>query len=134
MNPCTYTFTSCPGIKCSGNDPQHFSWSSTLLLWVREGLIFFNDICHQVPDHWPPLPPLIGLIPVHFFTPLFSFAIESYLYETDSHLVPVKNIISPPIIGSKLTTTSIFSYIHGHLNYYMYMLYTYSSSGDHYII
>ena len=28
-------------------------------------------------------PPLNGKISRHFFTPLFSFAIESYIYETD---------------------------------------------------
>ena len=31
-----------------------------------------------------PLPtPLMALISIHFFTPLFYFAIESYIYETD---------------------------------------------------
>ena len=28
-------------------------------------------------------PPLMDIISRHFFTPLFSFAIESYIYETD---------------------------------------------------
>ena len=28
-------------------------------------------------------PPLMAQISRHFFTPLFSFAIESYIYETD---------------------------------------------------
>ena len=31
----------------------------------------------------PPPPPLMAQISRHFFTPLFSFAIESYIYETD---------------------------------------------------
>ena len=31
----------------------------------------------------PPSPPLMAQISRHFFTPLFSFAIESYIYETD---------------------------------------------------
>ena len=26
--------------------------------------------------------PLMAIISIHFFTPLFSFAIESYIYET----------------------------------------------------
>ena len=30
-----------------------------------------------------PPPPLMAQISRHFFTPLFSFAIESYIYETD---------------------------------------------------
>ena len=30
-----------------------------------------------------PHPPLMAQISRHFFTPLFSFAIESYIYETD---------------------------------------------------
>ena len=31
----------------------------------------------------PTPPPLMAQISRHFFTPLFSFAIESYIYETD---------------------------------------------------
>ena len=36
-------------------------------------------------------PPLMALISIHFFTPLFSFAIESYLYETDFTPGPSQN-------------------------------------------
>ena len=38
-------------------------------------------------------PPLMELISIHFFNPLFSFAIESYLMKRILHLVSVKVII-----------------------------------------
>ena len=38
-----------------------------------------------------PPPPLMAQISRHFFTPLFSFAIESYLYETDLTTGPSQN-------------------------------------------
>ena len=37
----------------------------------------------------PPSPPLIALVSIHFFTPYFSFAIESYIYATDCTLGPL---------------------------------------------
>ena len=39
----------------------------------------------------PPPPPLMALISIHFFTPLFYFAIESFLYETDFTPGPSQN-------------------------------------------
>ena len=52
----------------------------------------------------PPPPPLMTQISRHFFTPLFSFAIESYIYETDFTLGLIKiSLLSPLMIGSKLS-------------------------------
>ena len=51
--------------KCANNQNGNLRWH--LPLGVRP----------------PPPPPLMAQISRHFFTPLFSFAIESYLYETD---------------------------------------------------
>ena len=56
----------CPIInlgKCANNQNGNLRWH--LPLGVR------------------PPPPLMAQISRHFFTPLFSFAIESYIYETD---------------------------------------------------
>ena len=74
-------------------------------------------------------PPLNGTNSHPFFTPLFSFEIESLLYETDFILgLTVKNItfkstynwfkidihwlLRPP--------TAIFSHVHNHHNYYIH--------------
>ena len=45
-------------------------------------------------------PPLNGTNFLPFFTPFFSFAIESYIYETDLYLVSVRNILY--VIGSNI--------------------------------
>ena len=51
----------------------------------------------------PPYP-LMALISIHFLPHFISFAIESYLYETDFKPGPSqKSLLSPLIIGSKLT-------------------------------
>ena len=52
-------------------------------------------------------PSLMALISIHFFTQLFSFAIESYIHETDFTLGRSQkyHFFSPLIIGSKLTFT-----------------------------
>ena len=49
-----------------------------------------------------PTPPLMAQISRHFFTPLFSFAIESYIHETDftlGHAQAKMSPLSPLIIG-----------------------------------
>ena len=52
----------------------------------------------------PPLPTLNSKNFQIFFTPLFSFAIESYIYETDFTLGLIKiSLLSPLMIGSKLS-------------------------------
>ena len=51
----------------------------------------------------------MAIISIHFVTPLFSFAIESYMYETDFKLGLSQKyhlVLSPLIIGSKLTVIS----------------------------
>ena len=68
-------------------------------------------------------PPLMALIAIHFLPHFLFFAIEYYLYE--KYFTPGQSklsFLSPLIIGSKLTTTGIFSHIHCHLNYYMYII------------
>ena len=93
QTPSPQTFNSSPPFISFGQIPF-----VTLFLYGKE-------IClREVPgkSKWkfkmafairrPPPPPLMAQISRHFFTPLFSFAIESYIYETDFTLGTVKNI------------------------------------------
>ena len=67
---------------------------------IREGFQKKGNLKLHLPfRRWTP-PPLMAQFPIQFFTPLFSLAIESYIYETDFTL------LSPVIIGSKLTFIS----------------------------
>ena len=61
----------------------------------------------------PPLPPLMEKISRHFYPTFFSFAIESYIYETDFTL---KNITF------KSSYCQQFSHVQSHLNYYLYII------------
>ena len=45
---------------------------------------------------WTPIPSNGTFFQPFFYSILSFFAIQSYIYETDLHLVPVKNIISKP--------------------------------------
>ena len=93
----------------------------TLLLQVRAALkkvVKINDIWDlllSVRGHTPPLIELFHPI----LTPLFSFAILSYIYEADFTLgLKSKISVSSPF------TIAIFSHVHIHLNYYRYVAFS----------
>ena len=65
----------------------------SLLGKCSKKVVIFHDFCHKASHHHPTPPPLMALLATHFFIPLFSFAIESYMYETDFTPGFSKNII-----------------------------------------
>ena len=72
-------------------------------------LEIFHDFCH---------------FSVHFFTLLISFAIKSYIHETDFTLDPSQKYHFEVLLKLAsgcwdrwLPTSSIFNHIHSHLNY-----------------
>ena len=61
-----------------------FYTSSSLQVLLGKGAENQNgNLRWHLPLGIRPPPPLMAQISRHFFTPLFSFAIESYIYETD---------------------------------------------------
>ena len=71
---------SCAGMKATPN----FLGMNWMTLTIGRGADNQNgNLRWSLPLGVEHPPPLMAQISRHFFTPLFSFAIESYIYETD---------------------------------------------------